>query len=179
MPRCFLPILLVALIFLNAACKNKPVQRVPLPPQLPPPARSEPEPAPAAEPLPEAPPIAEEQEPVPPSISISGRPDLPPPPEPGAGPAPEAPPAPSLAPELSPEQRRLYLRQVAASLARAHRYLAELSGDSLDAGQQQRRNRVRRFIEQAEALRSTDLGTARGLARRAEILARELASGAH
>lgn len=173
MQRCFLPVLFAAVFLVNLACKPKSEIQTPPPPFVPPAAA--PEPVGSPEPLPAPPEIAEDQSAVPGALAACTQPPhpLPPPPRPIET-TPDSPVVPSLAPALSPQQERLYRRELAASVARARRYLAELSSRQLTAVQQERRNRVHSFIDQAQNLRSSDLATAHGLAVRAEILAREL-----
>ena len=74
-----------------------------------------------------------------------------------------------------PEEQRIRLQVEAdAGLARARRRVSTISQRSLDTEQRMALNRIRGFIDQAMALRQTDLITAHGLARRADILSEEL-----
>jgi hypothetical protein len=100
-------------------------------------------------------------------------PSVEPPPAPSP-PEPPSAPAPSLTPLLSSADQARYRDRIDASLARARRNLATLAQRNLSTDQQTRLNRVRTFISQAETTRSTDLATAAGLARRADILSAEL-----
>jgi hypothetical protein len=98
-----------------------------------------------------------------------------------AGPPAETPPAPaqpapipSLGRILSSEERQQYEAAVAQSLSEAQRHLAGLPNRRLTPDQQAEVARIRTFIRQANEVRPTDLVTARSLAERAEVLARNL-----
>ncbi len=114
-------------------------------------------------------------------------PTLPPPPAPPKRPviaAPKAPPPPQLEPLPTPrlgqiftaEQLREYNRTLDDSLERVRRTLAVIAGKSLNAEQTEAANRIRTFLRQAEQTREQDLVTAASLARRADVLAQDLAA---
>ncbi len=89
--------------------------------------------------------------------------------------APAAPP-PQLG-ELISEDRRLELRnEVEQSLGRARATLTIASQRALTRRQNETAKRVRTFIQQAEEATSRDISTAVQLARRADLLAQDLAA---
>jgi hypothetical protein len=89
--------------------------------------------------------------------------------------APAAPP-PQLG-ELISEDRRLELRnEVEQSLGRARATLAIASQRALTRRQNETAKRVRTFVQQAEDATSRDISTAVQLARRADLLAQDLAA---
>ena len=147
-------------------------------------------------------PIKIEPSPPPPEVTII-KPELPPPSEkkptrappkpnarkPVAAPAPAmpAPPVPTVteAPvtqppqlsELIPDEKRAELsREIDQSLERARATLSIASHRTLSRRQNETANRVRTFIRQAEEARSRDISTAVQLARRADLLAQDLAA---
>lgn len=95
-------------------------------------------------------------------------------------PAPDAPesqpePPPQLG-ELLSEERRLELRkEIEQSLERARAALNVASRRSLTRAQREAANRVRTFIRQTEEAVARDISTAVQLARRADLLAQDLA----
>jgi len=114
-------------------------------------------------------------------------PNLPPPPEPPKRipvtvapkatptPPPEPPPPPKLEQIFTAEQSREFNRQLDESLERVRRTLAVLGGRNLSAAQTEAVARIRTFLRQAEQAREQDLVTAVNLARRADVLAQDLA----
>jgi hypothetical protein len=75
---------------------------------------------------------------------------------------------------FTPEQWRDYNRTLDESLDRVRRALEVLDGKKLNAEQKETRNRIRTFQKQAEQARQQDLVTAVNLARRADLLAKDL-----
>lgn len=102
----------------------------------------------------------------------------PPPPKVQAtAPPPEQPPAvvtPKLGQMFTPEQAREYNRDLDESFARVDGALARLEGKHLNADQIETADRIRTFRKQAEQAREQDLVTAVSLARRADLLAKDL-----
>jgi hypothetical protein len=98
------------------------------------------------------------------------------PPKPAvAGNAPqETPAAPRLAQLLTPEEQRENTRTLDESLERVNRTLAIVEGKNLTADQKETVLRIRTFRKQAEQAREQDLMTAVILARRADLLAKDL-----
>jgi hypothetical protein len=161
----------------------------------PPPARARPQPVEDASPtLPDAPQIAADQASIVPP-PLPENPDLtaeipeapkrvarrpaPPPvtaPKPAAqGPVPpDAPVAPKLAQMLTPEEQRENVRTLDESLDRVNRALVIVEGKNLTADQKEEAERIRTFRKQAEQAREQDLLTAVSLARRADLLAKDL-----
>lgn len=111
---------------------------------------------------------------------------LPPPPPPPKAPPPapapskpevvETPPpaTPQLAQIITPAQRAAYTRELDESLDRIRRAVASLAGRRLSASQQEALDSIRTFQRQAEQAREQDLVTAVSLARRADLLAKDL-----
>lgn len=95
-------------------------------------------------------------------------------PEPVAEAAKPAAPLPQLQQILTPEQQRECNEVINQSLARAQRTLAAFDGRRVTREQATSIARIRTFIQQAEQARKTDLLTARALAERADVLARDL-----
>ena len=175
MQRFVITLLLLAVALSIPSCRRKAKAQIPV---FIPPTPSPPEAAPMVE---EPAPTPEMSNPeVPPlwpaGLSPEGQSEtaLEPPPAPVAEPNPPPPPAPRLTPLLGEEERRRFLLEADASLARAQRQVAAIARRTLDAEQQASLDRIHAFIEQAGALRQTDLVTAHGLARRADILSAEL-----
>jgi hypothetical protein len=82
---------------------------------------------------------------------------------------------PRLAQMLTPEQLRENTRTLDESLERVNRALAIIEGKNLTADQKDIAERIRTFKKQAEqARREQDLLTAVSLARRADLLAKDL-----
>lgn len=90
-------------------------------------------------------------------------------------PTPPAPP-PKLGDILSPDEQRQYNASIDQSLSHAQASLSAIAGRQLDKDQQTQAEQIRNFIQQAQTTRSSDLGGAKSLAERAEILARDLAA---
>lgn len=118
--------------------------------------------------------------------SNPSNPQLPPPPPPPKAPPPvpapskpevvETPPpaTPQLAQIITPAQRAAYTRELDESLDRIRRAVASLAGRRLNASQQEALDSIRTFQRQAEQAREQDLVTAVSLARRADLLAKDL-----
>jgi len=115
-------------------------------------------------------------------------PVLPPPPEPPKRPVVIATPKPTPPPIVTPEpipsprlgqmftadQLRDYNHSLDESMSRARTVLAIVAGRRLNAQQNDMVVRIRTFMMQAEQARQKDLVTAVNLARRADLLARDL-----
>ena len=93
---------------------------------------------------------------------------------PPPAPTPETPPLPKLGQIFTAAQLREYNQTLDQSLERVRRALAIASGKNLNAAQSEIVNRIRTFQRQAEQAREQDLVTAVNLARRADLLARDL-----
>ena len=183
MPSPRLIWIVVALCLATPACwfrKKKPRVFVP------PPVQIRPVSLPAQPELPKPADFEVEAAIEPPGYTAS-LPTLPPPPAPPKRPvaaAPKAPPPPQLEPLPTPrlgqiftaEQLREYNRTLDESLERVRRTLAAIAGRSLNAEQTEAANRIRTFLRQAEQAREQDLVTAVNLARRADVLAQDLAA---
>ena len=150
-------------------------QPSPEPKPLPPPPEVEPPPVTS---LPPAPPEAMPPtvHPSPPSQPARHRPtEQPPPQEPPPQQEPAGPVAiPQLTQLLTPEQERRYNNEIDESLSRVYRNLEILSGRRLDEEQKTVLSRIQAFVRQTIETRGEDLVTARSLAARADLLAREL-----
>ena len=96
-------------------------------------------------------------------------------PEPEVTPAMGAP-LPRLGQILSTEERRAYEASIDESLQAARSSLGKVSVKRLTGSQLGTYRQVQVFVRQAEALRRSDLVSAIGLARKAKLLARELAA---
>ncbi len=97
------------------------------------------------------------------------------PPKPAvAGPAVPEPVAPKLAPMYTPTELRQYTQSLNDSLERVNRALAIVEGKNLTPDQKEIAERIRTFRKQAEQAREQDLLTAVSLARRADLLAKDL-----
>jgi hypothetical protein len=81
---------------------------------------------------------------------------------------------PRLTQLLSPEEQRQYNQEIDEALERAHRNVALIAQRPLNAEQQSLLERVHAFLQQTVELRQLDLVTARSLAQRADLLARDL-----
>jgi hypothetical protein len=84
------------------------------------------------------------------------------------------PPPPQLGAILSDAERRQYEAEYAQGLSRARSALQQASGKSLTATQKETVERIKVFIQQAEESKGRDLATALQLARRADVLGRDL-----
>jgi hypothetical protein len=82
--------------------------------------------------------------------------------------------APRLAQMLTPEELRENTRTLLDTLTRVNRALAIVEGKNLTADQKEIAERVRTYRKQAEQAREQDLLTAVNLARRADLLAKDL-----
>jgi hypothetical protein len=160
----------------------------------PPPARAHPQPAEDGSlTLPEAPQIAADQAsvippPLPENPGLTAEiPEAPkrearrtaapvaPAPKPATtGPVAPAAVAPRLAQMLTPEEQRENVKALDESLDRVNKYLLILEGKNLTADQKETAERIRTFRKQAEQAREQDLLTAVSLARRADLLAKDL-----
>jgi hypothetical protein len=87
---------------------------------------------------------------------------------------PESPAPPKLAQMFTPEELRQNTRILDESLERVNRALAIVEGKNLTAEQKEIAERIRTFRKQAEQAREQDLLTAVSLARRADLLAKDL-----
>ena len=114
---------------------------------------------------------------APPPPAPVKRPPPPPPKVQATAPPPEPPPVaptPKLGQIFTPEQRGGYNQALAESFARVDSALARLEGKHLTAEQSETADRIRTFRKQAEQAREQDLVTAVSLARRADLLAKDL-----
>jgi hypothetical protein len=97
------------------------------------------------------------------------------PPKPAvAGPAAPEPVAPKLAQMFTPAELRQNTQILNDSLERVNRALAIVEAKNLTADQKEIAERIRTFRKQAEQAREQDLLTAVSLARRADLLAKDL-----
>ena len=127
-----------------------------------------PAPAPAPAPTPPA---------QPPSTTPAQTPTPHPPKPKPATPPPPAQPAPSrpvLGQILTAEQQAASRKSYLASSDTARQLLSRIQGRALTRDQADSANRVRSFLTQAEEAQAKDPATAAQLARRAELLARDL-----
>jgi hypothetical protein len=81
---------------------------------------------------------------------------------------------PRLAQMFTPEELRENTRSLEESLERVNKALATVEGKNLSVEQREVANRIRTFRLQAEQAREKDLLTAVSLARRADLLAKDL-----
>jgi outer membrane biosynthesis protein TonB len=87
-------------------------------------------------------------------------------------------PVPQLGQMLTDQQRRDYEARIQAALDRARANLQKARGNpNLTEAQKNMATQVASFVDQAEERRKTDLVSARSLAERADLLARDLAEG--
>jgi len=98
--------------------------------------------------------------------------DTPKPPPTVATPEPTAPPR--LAQMFTPEEFRINTKALEESLERVNRALAIVEGKNLTADQKEMAERIKTFRKQAEQAREQDLLTAVSLAKRADLLAKDL-----
>jgi len=156
---------------------------------VPPPAPQKPVIVAAPPEVPAAPEIDAESTATLPSELPSTMPSTPPPPPaparrpataaapratPPPAPQPETPPLPKLGQIFTAAQLREYNQTLDQSLETVRRVLAVAAGKNLNADQSEIVNRIRTFQRQAEQAREQDLVTAVNLARRADLLARDL-----
>ena len=105
--------------------------------------------------------------------------------QPAVTPAPVSPPAaPAPSPAqlreiLTPQQRAELIKNLDQSLAAARESLSKVAGRPMTRDQAESARLVSSFAAQAESARSTDLIVAAQLARRAELLARDLVNSMH
>jgi hypothetical protein len=179
---------IVALSLASTSCWRQKVQaRV----FTPPPVRPGPPAPDAPEPLPDPPQIPVDAASVaPPGLlqlppetlempdapkRVARRPVAPAPPKPAAnGPQAPEPPTPRLAQMFTVEERRENTRVLEETLERVNRELATVEGKNLTPAQKEIAERIRTFRKQAEQAREQDLLTAVSLARRADLLAKDL-----
>jgi len=94
-----------------------------------------------------------------------------------AGNDPEKPEAPTIAPQLTPQESAVAQQQTNESLNIAERNLGAARGKTLTAAQTDLVSKIRSFIKDArEAAQITDWSRARSLAKKAQVLSEELAS---
>ncbi len=93
-------------------------------------------------------------------------------------PQPSAPvPAPQLTAILEPEEQQRLNREIDAALRSAETALASVANAAFTNQQRENQRRAASFVKQAQEMRATDPATALTLAKRADALARDLASG--
>lgn len=180
MTRLCLVVMAAALLF-SSGCwprKKKVAPPPPAPaPQAQPAPREQPEPSPPPGPAPvpqaqppETPPPAR---PAHPHATHPGTP-RPQPAPPAAAPTPE--PVPQLGEMIPAGQRRQLDASYGSDLRKARDVLATVGAAKLDATRAEMATRVRSFIRQAEEYHDRDLVAAAELARRARLLAEDLAA---
>jgi hypothetical protein len=159
--------------------------RVFIPPPQPPSTEAAKEPSPD---IPAPPPVSAEGEAsqapqvptvvvlTPPLPAPAKRPPTPAPKAQATPPPPEPPAvvAPKLVQMFTPQQREEYNRSLKESFDRVDSALARLEGKRLSAEQSETADRIRTFRKQAEQAREQDLVTAVSLAKRADLLAKDL-----
>lgn len=154
---------LLAVFALDAGgCKGHRRTSAPVPP---------PTPAPAAAPAPAPAPAAAKPQPTPQApVVYPPKPK----PEPAQVPAPPPPAPPAFGQILTPLQQTEFHRSYQVSAQFSRQTLGQLSGRALSRGQAETANRIRSFLSQADEIQSKDPAVAAQLARRAELLARDL-----
>lgn len=168
---------LLAVMALSAGgCKSSRRTAAPAPPPPPVPA-SAPAASPPAPPAPVAPPpkaepVQETAPPAPPPVQVVHPPK--PKPEPAPAPAQPVAPPPAFGQILTPQQQTELRRSYQQSAQFARQTLSQLAGRALSQDQTDTANRVRSFLSQADEAQSKDASVAAQLARRAELLARDL-----
>ncbi|HEX9344943.1 MAG TPA: hypothetical protein VF900_03415 [Candidatus Acidoferrum sp.] len=91
--------------------------------------------------------------------------------------APEKLEAPTIAPQLTPQESAVAQQQTNQSLSIAEKNLESARGKNLNAAQSDLVSKIRSFIKDArEAAQISDWSRARSLAKKAQILAEELAA---
>ncbi len=171
----------VILAVASGGCWFKKNKR-PLPVPPPPAPQTLPAPPPAPAPVPQKPaaqPPAAEPAPTEAPVVKRARKKpaaKPPQPEPetAAPAAPAAPPVPQLGVLITPEQRKQYEADYAASLARAQRGLVLAAEYKLTPAQSESVSRIQSFMRLAENVHDRDPATAAQLAHRAGLLAEDL-----
>jgi len=185
-------VLLAASIVPTSGCwfrKKKPsppLVQIPVPKPAPPPNQDPMPPPPTVEaqtpPLSTVPASPQEIDvPVPPPRQAQ-RPKRPPPATaqpaahdtPQSAPQPPAPEPPKLVQLLTADEQRRYQGELEQYLRNAEAIIAQASTRSLDAQQSDMVIRIRAFTQQARDQKDTDLTTARNLAQRADVLAKDL-----
>jgi hypothetical protein len=188
MPKAAAKLLLVVLFAVG--CQKQPQRILAAPPPTPaaqpaPPAEVLPPPqvdAPSP-PAPTLPPVAGTEVPPPPSAPArvkpkrpaSARKETPPPVADTPAPAPASAPAPQLGEVISPQRKRRLDADVDRAIHNAQTSLQSLTGKNLSAQQQVAAAQAASFLRQAAEARPQDLASARSLAQRAEVIARDLA----
>jgi len=124
--------------------------------------------------LPENPDLTGEIPDAPKRIARRPAPVIAPPKPVAQGPAAPETVAPKLAQMFTPEELRENTRALDESLDRVNRILVIVEGKNLTADQKEIAERIRTFRKQAEQAREQDLLTAVSLARRADLLAKDL-----
>ena len=119
-------------------------------------------------------PAAAAPQPPPPAPVIHPPKPKPEPAEAPAPPPPPPPPPPAFGQILTPQQQTEFRRSYQQSAESARQTLSQLSGRPLSRDQAETANRVRSFLSQADEAQSKDPSAAAQLARRAELLARDL-----
>jgi len=155
----------------RTAAPAPPPPPVPAAPAVSPPAVSPPA-AVAPPPKPKPEPAQETAPPTPPPVQVVHPPK--PKTEPAQAPAQPAPPPPAFGQILTPQQQTELRRSYQQSAQFARQTLSQLSGRALSQDQADTANRVRSFLSQADEAQSKDPSAAAQLARRAELLARDL-----
>jgi hypothetical protein len=183
-----------ALSLATTSCLRQQQQKMPPRAFTPPPTRTWPVVPDTAPKLPEAPQVAPDEAsivpPQLPEITPESLPEVPDAPKrvarrqvaPVAQPkptvlgpaAPESPAPPQLAQIYTPDEKRESNRTLDESLDRVNRNLASIEGRNLTPEQKDTLERIRTFKKQAEQAREQDLLTAVSLARRADLLAKDL-----
>lgn len=152
-----------------------PTTETPPNPTLPTPPTTQPSVTPpaATQPTPPnpTPPATPEDQPKPPARRPARVPPNP------AAPGPNQPPR--LGTLLTPEQQRQYNYEIDRSLGRAQASLRAIGNRQLTVEQHDRVTQVENFIQQAQALRKSNLAGAKSLAERADVLARDLVASIH
>jgi hypothetical protein len=186
-PALFVALLAIVLALAAASCTRRHARVF-----VPPPARPKPAFVPPPQPqIPNPPQFDADLEEPPVPEADSTFPVLPPPPAPPkrppvvATPRPAPPPVASEPPEPIPsprlgqiftaDQSREYNRVLDESLTRVRTVLAVAANRRLTSDQDNLVVRIRTFVTQAEQAREQDLVTAVNLARRADLLAQDLA----
>jgi hypothetical protein len=77
---------------------------------------------------------------------------------------------------LTPQQQADFRKSYQQSAQSARQALGQIAGRALTRDQADTANRIRSFLSQADEAQPKDLSTAAQLARRAELLARDLLS---
>lgn len=180
-------VLCLAAILANSGCWFRKSPRVFTPPPAPPQtATAEEKPAPLLQPpgdeeveanLPGPPELHDAnmpQLPAPPKPTPARRPPVAVAPKPAPAPAADTPAPPKLGQIFTADERREYNRVLDESLERVKKALDTLAARSLTADQTDALERIRSFQKQAEQAREQDLVTAVSLARRADLLAKDL-----